>query len=994
MRKLYGLGAAAIMLAVLMLLGGVTPVRSQSFPTIRMYPTLSLRNFHVPPLTGPGNGVQRVPLPGAGGERYFLIPVWIYNEVDTSFNNQGIVPPGNNNGQYFGQHLEPIRSFHFQVWYQQQAEILDTGHGSPIVMTGPSIVGGGIDAATISHPDTGLAKTFFVTFTDQSANDPNNPYTHVIRIAGASSVPLPNNMSGDSGYSEHNGILFWLRFRVLPGGFPGDELHLDSSMFNDHIGDSLINPATNPFRFDYTHGNFGGGTGVLGGTNTGHLEIKITDQPAFILRPLNLIAQTDGPDGPNDSLLPDMVYDPAGTGGAVTTELQLSDDISFTEIDNTTISSDQSWLDVGIGAPGNSTSVFLGYDALDYTSGFGATVDNLYLSVANPGSLAPGVYYATVTFTSAGAVNSPFKLHLRFVRLASPNEPNLGGTGIRLMLSNSCAPVCTNTITFGTGAGATDGIDVLYGEQVVTAEDLLGADTNGQCIAYFVPLDTAADTAFSNPDFVGMTRDIRSANTDTTILYEVSFNPGNVNCYPEKVCVNPVDFPAGARIVLKFTLNGTEQGIDLRNATVDQNGNECVTITDHRINHFYIEYTPATIANLGTFLKHNSWSFISLPVVPPNPDAGVIFPNAVGAPFWYNSQSAWQNPPANQLEFGRGYMVRYGDYIGSDITVAGVKSYSVGPVSLSQGWNTIGGTSGPGTWDGSNGTVIIFTPNPGGPVPIAQNQGLWEFTPQTGYDQTNFFTPGRGYFIKVDHSGFFNMTTTPPPSTAKQNYTPSGIVAARENLQGQLTQVLVRDANQNGQDLYFGHATSTIPESQFEMPTNFRSFDARFDGNSGMMSYNHTAYTVDLHASSYPLTMTFTNLAGSATVTDMNGTVLGTVTNNGIVTIADPTVTKVHITESAAGVGQSSVTGYSLEANQPNPFPQTSTIRYTLPQESVVSLVVYNQLGQVVQTLVSGTVPAGDHEALFDGRSLPSGTYYYTLKAGNFVQTQSMSLAR
>ena len=137
--------------------------------------------------------------------------------------------------------------------------------------------------------------------------------------------------------------------------------------------------------------------------------------------------------------------------------------------------------------------------------------------------------------------------------------------------------------------------------------------------------------------------------------------------------------------------------------------------------------------------------------------------------------------------------------------------------------------------------------------------------------------------------------------------------------------------------------------------------------------------------------MNFTNLNGSVTVTDMNGNLLGTASNNGIVTIANPGVTQVRIAEKQDGAS-SSILDYSLGANSPNPFPATTQINYTLPQESAVSLVVYNALGQVVQTLVDGTVGAGMHQALFDGRGLPSGTYYYTLKAGNFVQTQTMNL--
>ena len=215
--------------------------------------------------------------------------------------------------------------------------------------------------------------------------------------------------------------------------------------------------------------------------------------------------------------------------------------------------------------------------------------------------------------------------------------------------------------------------------------------------------------------------------------------------------------------------------------------------------------------------------------------------------------------------------------------------------------------------------------------------------------------------------------------------------SAREDLMGKLSHVYVRDAAENGQDLYFGQATTAVPEARFEMPGNFRSFDARFDVNNGNMSYNHGSYVMDLHSQDFPVTMKFTNLNGSVQVTDMNGTVIGTANNNGIVTISNPTVTQVRIAEKQDGVG-SNVVGYSLGVNSPNPFPASTVINYSLPQQSVVSLVVYNALGEVVQTLVSGTVDAGLHQAQFDGTHLPSGTYYYTLKAGNFVQTQTMNL--
>jgi hypothetical protein len=1038
MRKLYG-SIASVMLAVLVLTGGTTPVRSQISNFIP-YPTLSLRNFHVPP----GNGEMYVALPPNGGTRYFLVPIWIWNAVDTTNNpNSGNANP--NNSWYTagkagapGQVLQPIRSFSFQLNYGDAAMQLDTfgyaegtGNGSPVVMTGPSIVSAPIGACSVTpRADTGLASTFFVTFAEQPANNGITGAT-VIRLAGASSVPLPRNASSpgepggagiinnDSGYSEHNGILFWLRFvEVIPPVVNGGRLILDSAKFNDHYGDTGLVFGSPTSDSSVTLGNFGGGTGSQGLINKGYLDIGYTPQPVFEISPSGIDSELEGQGGQVDSLKNDLVFDPT-TNGTVAQSIFINDAGTggASIFNNVSIHTDQPWLSINCGTTpeGGSSSLFLGWDGIDNLALLpapqleGPSSVELWLSVTNPDTIKPGVYYATVTFQNDDAFNSPFTVKLRFVREAAPDEPNppslpgtpATGSGIQLQITNSCPPSSLNQtdfLTFGTGIGATDSLDVLYGEHPITVAESTLAVLDDSSFAYFYPLDPNLQAALTANSEVGYTRDIRNDNTDTSIIYQVNFNPGNVNCYPVKVCVDTTQFPAGARVLLKFTLNGSDQPIDLRNAT-PFNGLECVTITDHRITSFYIEYTPGTIANIATFLKTNSWSLISLPVIPPDPHAGPpngpIFENALTIPYQYQSSSGWEQQ--NVLQFGRGYMLRYGSYIGNNATVAGTKSFTVSGVQISEGWNSIGGTSGPGTYvqqtgqSGPDGTLITPTSLPGGQVPALQEQSLWEFTPQTGYDMTNFFLPGRGYFIKVDKPGYWNITTPAPSSTIQTQYPAGKEVAEREGLQGELTQVLLSDADANGQVLYFGNATTTQPESNFEMPGNFRSFDARFDANSGMLSYNHASYVVDLHATSYPVTMKFSNASGSVTVSDMSGNVIGTTSNNGIVTISSP-VTQVQVAEKQPDAP--SMVGYALEANTPNPFEQSTMINYSLPQESVVSLVVYNELGQVVQTLVNGVVGAGTHQALFDGSQLPNGTYYYTLKAGNFVQTQRMSMER
>jgi hypothetical protein len=86
---------------------------------------------------------------------------------------------------------------------------------------------------------------------------------------------------------------------------------------------------------------------------------------------------------------------------------------------------------------------------------------------------------------------------------------------------------------------------------------------------------------------------------------------------------------------------------------------------------------------------------------------------------------------------------------------------------------------------------------------------------------------------------------------------------------------------------------------------------------------------------------------------------------------------------------------FSLEQNYPNPFNPSTKILYNLPQNSFVSLKVYNTIGQEVASLVNGVVPAGSHEINFDASKLNSGVYFYTIKTGdNFVQTKKMILMK
>jgi len=82
--------------------------------------------------------------------------------------------------------------------------------------------------------------------------------------------------------------------------------------------------------------------------------------------------------------------------------------------------------------------------------------------------------------------------------------------------------------------------------------------------------------------------------------------------------------------------------------------------------------------------------------------------------------------------------------------------------------------------------------------------------------------------------------------------------------------------------------------------------------------------------------------------------------------------------------------GLKLDQNRPNPFRQSTTIRYHLPESGQVSLRVYNVVGSLVTTLVDGMQSMGSHSVEFRGNDLPAGVYYYTLRINGDTKTEKM----
>jgi len=107
------------------------------------------------------------------------------------------------------------------------------------------------------------------------------------------------------------------------------------------------------------------------------------------------------------------------------------------------------------------------------------------------------------------------------------------------------------------------------------------------------------------------------------------------------------------------------------------------------------------------------------------------------------------------------------------------------------------------------------------------------------------------------------------------------------------------------------------------------------------------------------------------------------------------------VTNTDDGVSEP-VSEFTLSQNYPNPFNPATTIRFTLSEASLVSIKVYNLIGEEVATLVNNTLTGGSHSVVFNAVNLASGVYIYRIQAningaktGNvFTQTKKMILLK
>jgi hypothetical protein len=293
-------------------------------------------------------------------------------------------------------------------------------------------------------------------------------------------------------------------------------------------------------------------------------------------------------------------------------------------------------------------------------------------------------------------------------------------------------------------------------------------------------------------------------------------------------------------------------------------------------------------------------------------------------------------------------------------------------INLSAGWNIIGGPN--------CNVPLSSVLDPGGIIVPGTLYGYsGSYTQATSIDGT------KAYWIKTSSAGTLTIGC-------------SNVLAEQSNELSKLTEataefgrIEISDATKNIQTLFFGgKLKNDVSIESYSMPPKAPegSFDARLTDDYRLSESDEV--TIQLQATEYPVSVTIENLKNGEEyelVEISNGIEVGShrINSGEKIIIMNEEVTMLKITKQ-----QTLPTTYNLEQNYPNPFNPSTTIKFSLPEATNVTLSIYNTLGEKVAELVNTNLEAGRYNYQWDAGKIASGIYIYELRTKKFISSKKM----
>ena len=491
-----------------------------------------------------------------------------------------------------------------------------------------------------------------------------------------------------------------------------------------------------------------------------------------------------------------------------------------------------------------------------------------------------------------------------------------------------------DSLILGTSLSATNGIDTCLGETSLPPIPPTGAFD----VRFLLPNPPTNDA--SKKDF--------RYDPSNDMYWTMAFQPSSAG-YPITFTWDNTAFPSTGLFYLKDQLGGIIVNVNMKN----QNS---YTLTNPGITSLKIEFSYFITMPVSV---NTNWNIISVPLKSVDMSVNKLFQNAASLAYKYSGTYV----PVDSLVNGKGYWLKFN----RDTTYnqLGLTVYPKN-IPVSSGWNLIGPFD-----ENIPVNTIISTP------PGIVTSAYYKYS--NAYSITDTLKKGKGYWVQASASGILMKNTS--------DNNPSVLLGDSLN---NFTKIIVTDNDNNSSTLYLAK-TNQITQN-YDLPPVPPSgiFDIRFGSDKLVESFGQN-HNIKLNSTSFPYKIKITNIQNHRLriVDAVTGNLFNKVAQEGAEIEMNMNLDNLVLIEE----GILPVT-YNLSQNYPNPFNPSTTIKYQIPSDGNVRIVIYDILGKEVQLLVNGFEKAGNYQITFNAMNLASGVYFYKMQSGSFSDMKRMLILK
>jgi hypothetical protein len=451
------------------------------------------------------------------------------------------------------------------------------------------------------------------------------------------------------------------------------------------------------------------------------------------------------------------------------------------------------------------------------------------------------------------------------------------------------------------------------------------------------------------------------------LLFEALLTPNKIRLFTFSLNQLPFLGDSGTIVTMNFVVGNDTGNFPLHLSGARLSDSNSQNIIKGTIDgEIYIKPIPTFPL---TVTVADGWNMVSVPGI--NPDGQ-------GIDNW------WINRVGNVYKFGGGYVSvatttpgegywmknngaqKYNT--GDEWPAGGIQIVTHDPIAGVLGWNLIGPYEEQVIADAAH-----VTSNPSGKVifPIYKYSG--------GYSVAATLDPGYAYWVKLSAAAQIILLGGP---LAKGS-------AEVECFAEDWGRIVLTDASGVNYTLYA--VKGEVDLNQYELPPAPPTgmFDIRFSSGRIAEDLNSAIQTIEMSGIVHPVRVRVENM--SITLQDESGKEINVELKPG----EEVTINNISINKLLVLSGELiAPIDYALEQNYPNPFNPSTTIKFSVPEATNVTLAIYNTLGQKVTELVNTKLEAGRYSYQWDARNVATGMYIYELRTDKFVSTKKMILLK